>query len=68
MQNESITPAEKRRRLGYVLIAAGVFFCLVGFVATVILFDQGVDFHFAMYSATGTGGMLIVCGLAVILG
>jgi len=59
---------DKRRRLGFFLIAIGAFLCVFGFLITMILISKGVNFNLALYGATGLGGVTLFGGLVAVLG
>lgn len=69
LEETAATPSvEKRRKLGFFLIAAGAFLCVFGFLVTLLLLDQGVNFNVAMYGTTGAGGIMLLGGLVAVLG
>jgi hypothetical protein len=58
---------DKRRRIGFLLIAIGTFLCIFGFLATLFLLQHEVNFNVALYGATGVGGVLLFAGLIAVL-
>jgi hypothetical protein len=64
----TLTPVEKRRRLGFVLLGAGAFLCVFGFVITMFLLQHEVNFNLALYGTTGAGGAMLLGGLVALLG
>lgn len=68
MSTPTSSSLEKRRKLGFLLVALGAFLCVLGFVITLLLLDQGVNFNVAMYGTTGAGGALLLGGLVAVLG
>ena len=53
---------KKRRSKGLILVAAGVFFIIAGFVMSVILVQQGSSFDLFMYGFTLFGILLVGWG------
>lgn len=53
---------KKRRGKGLILVAAGVFFIITGFVMSVILVQQGISFDLFMYGFTLFGILLVGWG------
>jgi len=62
------TPAERKRRIGFFLVAMGAFLCIFGFLITMLLLAQGVNFNLALYGATGLGGGMLLGGMIAIMG
>lgn len=53
---------KKRRSKGLILVSAGVFFIIAGFVMSVILVQQGSSFDVYMYGFTLFGILLVGWG------
>lgn len=57
----------KRRRIGFFLIAIGVFLCVFGFLITMFMMSHGANFNVALYGATGLGGVSLFGGLVAVM-
>ena len=62
------SPLEKRRRIGFALVGVGAFLCIFGFLITLLMLQQGMNFNVALYGATGLGGGMLLGGLFAIMG
>ena len=58
---------ERRRRIGFLMVAIGALLCIFGFMLTLFLLQHDVNFNVALYGATGFGGCLLFGGLVAIL-
>jgi len=58
---------ERRRKIGFLMVGAGAFLCVFGFLITLILLQNEVNFHVALYGATGVGGLLLFGGMVAIM-
>lgn len=58
----------KRRKLGTLMVVAGAFLCVFGFLVTLFLLQHEINFNLALYGATGLGGVLLLGGMVAILG
>lgn len=59
---------EKRKKIGLLLVGAGAFLCVVGFMLTLLLSQNHGSFNFALYGMTSAGAMSLFGGLACIIG
>lgn len=72
-ENQRITQSSenvalsKRRKIGFFLIAIGAFLCVFGFLITMLMISQGVNFNVALYSTTGLGGVSLLGGLVAVM-
>jgi len=58
---------ERRRKIGFLLVGAGAFLCVFGFLITLVLLQNEVNFNVALYGATGLGGLLLFAGMVAIM-
>lgn len=58
---------ERRRRIGFLMVGIGAFLCVFGFLITLVLLQNEVNFNVALYGATGLGGLLLFAGMVAIM-
>lgn len=58
----------KQRKNGLVFLGIGSFLLVFGFILTAVMFHNNTPFKYVMYSMTTVGIVLILIGLANIMG